>query len=295
MKLLIRVVLIVLAIPVGLFLIGFFGVLFGFMEPPAKEPEPEVTAEVRTEETQPYRKPIEADEQSGTAVSEATPQRIPLTDLPNPLDHRNALEWMSANQLLRTKDGLIELDAPRFSSLTAQQALALLWVFKDASNDATGDRRNSLRLVAGYVLMGAAFMPEAERLAFAQDGQLVAWPGSGSDQTRSGEFVLMLHLKGAPDQKRAEVAIRQFAPMLPGSDILSALDRVGAINVSKYYGDQWTYNMEKIAHLSAETLQALRDFIGPMSRFDEEDELEFRYAKQRLDDLIAEKSAEKRE
>ena len=298
MKLLIRIVLVVLAIPVLLFATGFVATLLGiadFSKP--SDPEAEVTAQagdtdVPETASEPYRKPIEGDEDAGATVANSAPLRFDPPPLPDPLDETAALQWLSDNQLLRVREGLIEVDAARFSHLSSAQALGLLWAFKKAQDKVTGDRRKQMQLLAGYVFIGAAFLPEPERLAFAQDGQLVAWSGSGSDRFRSGEFVLMFYLKGEPDQARAEAAIRQFAPMLPGSDILSALDRVGAIKVSQYHDDQWTYDMDRISHLMPETLQTLRDFIGPLDRFDAEDEREFRYAKERLDDLIADRRRE---
>lgn len=286
MKWPLRIVLVVLAIPVGFLVLGFLGGLFGVLDLPdpiADEARPVADAQTSS---QPYRKPIEEDADAGSTVASATPRRIDLAPLPETLDDRSAIAWLTENALLRVKDGLIEIDASRFSSLHAGDALKLLWAFKTAQDAATGDRRNQMRLLAGYIFMGAAFLPEAERLAFAQDGQVVAWSGAGSDATRSGEFVLMFYLIGEPDQQRAEAAIQRFAPMLPASDILSALDRVGAIRVGRAAQEAWTYDLDRIAHLHPDTLQALLDFIGPWNRFDSSDDIAFEVAKSRLQELI---------
>ena len=302
MKLLIRIVLIAIAIavaiPVGLFLAGFFGVLLGILEPPEKtEAETEVTAEA---EIQPYRKPIALPSSEPPDAPEATEiarpefQSFDMSPFPEVVDEGSALKWLSENKLMLAAGDAISLDPARFSTLQADEALALLWAFKKQHDTAKGDRRRQLQMLAGLVFMGAAYMPEAERLAFAQDAQSVAWRGSGSgvDRHRSGEFVLMFFLKGEPYQPWAEAAIQRFAPMLPGSAILSALDRANAINVGKGYDETWTYAMDSIRHLSPDTLQALHDFIGPYDNFNTGDLQEFGYAKDRLADLIEERRTE---
>lgn len=296
MKWVIRIVLGLLAIPALIFAAGFFGVLFGILEAPEQvEVEPEAAPEVVAEAT-PYRKPIDAAELSGDSAVDAelrkASQGFDFTPFPEAVDDRSALEWMAQNKLMVTANDGVELDPARFSTLTAEQSLALLWAFKTPQNAATGDRRKQLQILGGLVFMGAAYMPQVQRLAFAQDAQSVAWPGSGVDRYRSGEFVLMFYMKGAPYQMRAEAALRRFAPMLPGSAILSALDRVNAINVRKGDADLWEYNMEPIRHLSPETLQVLHDFMGPADSFSNDDLREFSYAKDRVQDLIEERRTE---
>lgn len=285
----------VLAIPALIFAAGFFGVLFGILEPPGQaEPSAETDAG-----SVPYRKPIDpselapaAPDASLAARADAAGQDIQLDPLPADLDEVLALGWLSANRLLTASDGGVVLDRARFSILKAREALALLWAFKDAQDAATGPRRDQMQLLAGYVFMGAAYMPEAERLAFAQDAQAVAWPGPGGDATRSGEFVLMFYLKDGPDRALADVAIRQFAPMLPGSDVMESLERVRAIRPRRNDGEIWRYDLDRIAHLSPATLQSMLDVMAPYDWFDAEDLVDFSYSQDRLRNLIEMRASE---
>lgn len=296
MKWILRIVLGLLAIPALIFAAGFFGVVFGILDAPEQsDPRPETESQVTSEST-PYRKPIDRAElspdASDAARADAAAQGFDLAPLPQDLDETLALGWLSANRLLVAGEAGVTLDRARFSTLTAEQALKLLWAFKTAQNAATGDRKDQMRLLAGYVFMGAAYMPEAQRLAFAQKAQSVAWPGSGSNATRSGEFVLMFYLKDGPDAALADVAIRQFVPMLPGADVLSALERTGAIRVRQNADDIWQYDLDRIAHLSPQTLQVLLEFMGPYQRFGTQDKVDFAQAKERLEDLIQQRKAE---